>query len=985
MKKLLKTAFVLLLTFYILLLSSHNSYAFESINDEIVGSNKVWNINFNKELKFDDALQKSITVVDNAGTSVTTELKLGQDLKSIIIKPPVKGYNLGQQYSLKIDTDIYSVDNKKLQEPIQMNFKINNTTLVENTKNIKVIFNDNCNSLTSSGWVKDSHYTQNSFIADNSENEKYTTHIPYEQYLFYNNTKNSISKISKNIDIGGGPFSIEFDAKIIDLQTPTKNEGSSGFIIDTVASKKRYRLSFNSKDTDNKIKISLMNKATATTPFQTVDAYLPKDNNIHRWSIRNDGNKLISVLLDGNPIANFNNPDLASTSINDMVILSSDMTDALTGVNKIYIENFAIVKSLSIENCTVATDNDNQSVTASIAMAYDDENIITNKQYYIKSYLYKNDNLVAESTPVLVDNKNISTTINNITQSGKMNLVFKLVTGNVQIEETSKTVNINISTSNLDPGQTITSQPSSVYIYTQMDKMISQDQSDAEHSGWELDSYTDYENKKNGTIIENGENALALSMPVKLNGWFRVYVGYVTGTESFKIGKTDDPSPLQITSDISLKSNELFGDQWIYEKSTIISNFNNNSIKLFLNPSQRARIAYIKLIGLSQQQVFLYQKQQLNKKTVIYDFDGYTDFFLGKHPNVEALTSNTIGKLTGKNVAEVNWCLGTTGLLTYNSKYAGTVFDGVEAYDDQLRDGDALARYQIMNILNSGKSPLEIVADNGHENGIKVNASLRMDTFYDPDIYGFLNGAMYEDYNQFAQPGNFNLSYYYPQVRAYIRNILLEIDSFNNVGGITLDFCRYPTLFGTETSSEEKVLIMNEFLRTLRNELPKDKTITIRVPYNDPLQYGFDIKTWINEGLLNTLIPSSIGTEEFFNVKPYVDMVKDTNVRLYIGVSADVSGHDITKEEEALVKQGLYINNKVFLDIQQYLLRAYDVYEAGADGIFLFNSTSKLYIDNNAPLESTFLGDKVLIEKWHEFDYVSSFMVNKINVPKPSF
>lgn len=985
MKKLLKTAFVLLLTFYILLSSSHNSYAFESINDEMVGSNKVWNINFNKKLKFDDTLQKSITVVDNAGTSVTTELKLGKDLKSIIVKPPVKGYNLGEQYSLKIDTDIYSLDNKKLQEPIQMNFKINNTILVENTKNIKVIFNDNCNNLDNSGWVKDSYYTQNSFIADNSENEKYTTHIPYEQYLFYNNTKNSISKISKNLEIGGGPFSIEFDAKIMDLQTPTKNDVSRGFIIDTVANKKRYRLSFNSKDNDNKIKISLMNKSTASTPFQTVDAYLPKDNNIHRWSIRNDGNELISVLLDGNPIANFNNPNLASTSINDMVVLFNDMTDALTGVNKIYIENFAIVKSLSIENYTVATDDEKQSVTASITMAYDDENIINDSQYYIKSYLYKNDNLVAESTPVLVHNKNISTTINNITQSGKMKLVLKLVTGNVQVEETSKFVNMNISTSTLDPGQTITSLPSSVYIYTQMDKMISQDQSDAEHSGWELDSYTDYENKNTGTIIENGENALALSMPVKLNGWFRVYVGYVTGTESFKIGKTDDPSPIQITSDISLKSNELFGDQWIYEKSAIISNFNNNSIKLFLNPSQRARIAYIKLIGLSQQQVFLYQKQQVNKKTVIYDFDGYTDFFLGKHPSVEALTSNTIGNLTGKNVAEVNWCLGTTGMLTYNSKYAGTVFDGVEAYDDQLRSGDTLAKYQIMNILNSGKSPLEIVADSGHENGIKVNASLRMDTFYDPDIYGFLNGAMYEDYNQFVQTGGFNLSYYYPEVRAYIRNILLEMDSFNNVDGITLDFCRYPTLFGTEASSEEKVLIMNEFLRTIRNKLPKDKTITIRVPYNDPLQYGFDIKTWINEGLLNTLVPSSIGPEEFFNIKPYVDMVKDTNVRLYIGVSADVSGHDITKEEEALVKQGLYINNKVFLDIQQYLLRAYNVYEAGADGIFLFNSTSKLYIDNNAPLESTFLGDKVLIEKWHEFDYVSGFIVNKINVPKPSF
>ena len=113
-------------------------------------------------------------------------------------------------------------------------------------------------------------------------------------------------------------------------------------------------------------------------------------------------------------------------------------------------------------------------------------------------------------------------------------------------------------------------------------------------------------------------------------------------------------------------------------------------------------------------------------------------------------------------------------------------------------------------------------------------------------------------------------------------------------------------------------------------------------------------------------------------------MVKNTNVKLYIGITADVSGHDITKEEEELVKEGLYIDNKEYLDIEQYLLRAYDVYEAGADGIFLFNSTSNLFIDNDAPVQSTYLGDKTLIEKWHQFDYVSGFMVNKINVPKPS-
>jgi len=981
MKKLLRTTFFLL--FFVLVLSSHNSYAFEPINNQVVSANKIWNIQFNKELNFDAVTQKSITVVDSLGTSVDTKLELGTDMKSILIKPPVKGYTLGAQYTLKMNTDIYSKDNTKLLDPVQMDFKINNNELVENNENIKTILNDDCSSLTNAGWNKSLGYTADSFIADTSDSTKYDAHVPYSQYLFYNNSLDSISKIDKDVSIGAGPFDVEFDAKILDLQTPSKNVGWRGFAIDIVANNKRYRFSLNSKDINNKIKISLMNKDSGTNPFQTVSASLPNDNNIHRWSIKNDGNNAISILLDGKTIANFNDPQLSAGGLSDRVILYSDMTDALTGINSVYVENFAIVKALSIKNSTVITDEKNQNINISIDMAIEDEKLITNKQYNIKAYLYKNDKIIAESTTQL-DKKTILSTLSNITQSGEMKLVLKLITGNQEIEEITKTINMNIATVSLDPGQTITSSPGSVYLYTQMDKMLADGQNDAIHSGWNLGSYVDSETNKNGSIIENGENALAIKMPVKLNGWFRVYVGYVTGTESFKIGATDTTVPLQVDGDISLTSNDLYGDQWINEKSTTIANFNNTSVQIIPLASKRARIAYVKLIGLTDDQVALYQKQNDNKRSVIYDFDGYSDFFSGKYPSVDALQSKTVDTLTGKNVGEINWCLGTTGALSYNSKYAGNAFEGLDAFDSELRDGDKLAKSQILNILSSGKSPLEILANRGLYKGIKVNASLRMDVFYNPTIYGFLNGSMYNEYKQYSQPGNFPLSYYYPQVRDYIKNILLESASTSNVNGVTLDFCRYPTVFGSETPADQKIFIMNQFMETLRKELPKNKTITVRVPYDNPLQYGFDLNTWIKEGLIDTLIPSSIGSEESFDVKPYVDMVKNTNVKLYIGISADVSGHDITKEEEELVKQGLYINNKEYLDIEQYLLRAYDVYEAGADGIFLFNSTSNLYLNSTAPVESTFLGDKVLMEKWHQFDYVSGFMVNKINIPKPA-
>ncbi|MBZ9617145.1 glycoside hydrolase family 10 protein [Clostridium estertheticum] len=983
MKKLLTTTFILLFCF--LLISTHNSYAFEPTNNQVVSANKVWNIQFNKELKFDDALKNSITIVDSAGKSSAITTQLGLDKKSILINPPVKGYTLGESYTLKMDKEIYSTDNTQLQNILQMTFKVNNNILIENNENVKSIFNDNCNNLITSGWSKGDNYTNDSFIADSSESGKYNTHIPYGQYLFYNTTQNSISKISKDVKIGAGPFNVEFDAKITDLQTPATNVGWRGFALDIIANNKRYHISINSKDSDNKVKINLLSKNSGTDLFKTINTYLPKDNDIHRWSIVNDGNKTISVLLDGKTIGSFANPELDAAGLTDRVIFYNDMTDTLSSYNNVYIDNFAVVNSLAIKNSTVIPDEKNQAINISTTMAIDAENLISIKQYSIKSYLYKNDKIIAEtSTPL--NKKTILSTLNNITQSGEMKLVLKLVTGNQVIEETTKTISMNISTANLEPGQVVNSSPGSVYLYNQMDKMSATGKNDAVHSGWNLGSYVDSESNKSGSIIENSENPLTIKMPVTLNGWFRVYVGYVTGTDSFRIGATNDSSKTQINGDISLKSNNLYGEQWINEKSTIISKFDNNSIEINPIPNKNVRIAYIKLIGLTADQVTLYQKENENKKTVIYDFDGYSDFFDGRYPTVEALKNKAVDRFSGRNVGTINWSLGGTGALNYNSKYAGNAYDGTDEFDSEFRDGDRLAKSQILNILSSGKSPLEIIADRGADKDIKVNASLRMNSFYNPTVYGFKNGDMYNKYKQFAQPGSFYLSYYHTEVRDYMKNILLESGSFNNVNGVTLDFCRYPEVFGSETPNDQKVLIMNEFLRTLRKELPKNKTITIRVPWKNPIQYGFDVNAWVKEGLLDTLVPSSIGNEDnkSFEISSYVNMVKNTNVKLYIGITADVSGHDITKEEEQLVKQGLYIHNKEYLDIEQYLLRAYDVYEDGADGLFLFNSTANLYLDSRAPVESSYLGDKIQIQKWHQFDYVSGFMTHKINVSKPS-
>ncbi|MGH4124306.1 MAG: hypothetical protein ACREV6_15375 [Clostridium sp.] len=524
--------------------------------------------------------------------------------------------------------------------------------------------------------------------------------------------------------------------------------------------------------------------------------------------------------------------------------------------------------------------------------------------------------------------------------------------------------------------EAVESKPGITYTFSDMDKLLASNKS----TGWNV-STIKYDNENEGTLIETQMDSLnSLIVPLKLNGYFKVYVGYASGTNGFKIKKDTDHEYIQVHGSVDSSSSQKYGNQYLYEKLALIDNF--NTCNLVLKEIGNTRIAYIRLVGLTNDQIKLVQTpdEGENGKRVMYDNDGYSDFFDGIYSDPEDLKTKFVYPLAEKNVGTINWCLGTTGLLNYNSKYAGTAFAGFDKYNSQLRQGDIRAKTQVLNILKSGKSPLEIVAEAAKEKNMKVNASLRMDTFYPKDKYGYLNGKIYDSYQDCKQKGEYGLSYLYPKTRAYITNVLKEAVSFKNVDGVTLDYCRYPVVMNKEATQQQKIAIMTEFMRKLRKEIPKGKTITVRIPYNNPLSYGFNVKTWIKEGLIDILIPSNITVDDFFNIKPYVDMVKGTKVKLYIGICANVSGSDLTKEEEKYLEAGYEIPKKTSLALNHYLLRAREVYKAGAEGVFLFNTSSAILIDTNSPETSKLLNDKVALEKWYNFSYEQPTKRKSVNI-----
>ena len=196
--------------------------------------------------------------------------------------------------------------------------------------------------------------------------------------------------------------------------------------------------------------------------------------------------------------------------------------------------------------------------------------------------------------------------------------------------------------------------------------------------------------------------------------------------------------------------------------------------------------------------------------------------------------------------------------------------------------------------------------------------------------------------------------------------------NFENVAGIMMDFGRYQYTFGKECPDvAERTRIMNEFVKSVREDMPAGKKLIVRVLDPTPIQataYGLDFETWAKEGWVDRIIISTQSHENFFSLEPYTELFeKYPNVEFYVGIVATLSGHDTTKAEEAA---GQKTEKTQYVSIEQYLLRAHEVYTAGADGIFLFNSVNNLYVEMGGPTPTySYMNNKAEIVKWYTFEY----------------
>ncbi|MCX5758062.1 MAG: hypothetical protein NTU83_06075 [Candidatus Hydrogenedentes bacterium] len=349
-----------------------------------------------------------------------------------------------------------------------------------------------------------------------------------------------------------------------------------------------------------------------------------------------------------------------------------------------------------------------------------------------------------------------------------------------------------------------------------------------------------------------------------------------------------------------------------------------------------AHIAYIKLIRrdpLEVQRAAQAKTAAPGRNGVIIDRDGMSWVWMWGTEDIDCILQQ-IEQFQYGNVEALNWCLGTTFATNFPHPMS-TGFTGYGPICGRLGDHrfDRVER----SFKTRGIDALQTLVDRCHEIGIKIYVSQRTSE-------GGATDQSRTHPEWFLKTGGakgWSANWALPEVREFFVGFMLYAAGNYDIDGLTIDFsrCRYNFEAG-----EEKPEHMTAYLRELRKGLDRigqdrGKHLALNASFagktwyesRTPEQQG----PWVKESLVDCIMP------EGHEVARYIEMCRGAKTRCYPrycmtmsfdGDSLMPNLHDPTPEEDKADRSPFYQYGP--RQIAEGVLKWY---EAGAEGVFLFN------------------------------------------------
>ena len=218
---------------------------------------------------------------------------------------------------------------------------------------------------------------------------------------------------------------------------------------------------------------------------------------------------------------------------------------------------------------------------------------------------------------------------------------------------------------------------------------------------------------------------------------------------------------------------------------------------------------------------------------------------------------------------------------------------------------DARPNHQrLVPLMDTGVMPVEVYIDESHRQGIEFIAGFRMNDRHghNPDWFEKLGREKPEwilkGYRPSAksgtEPRSFELGcaldYSVDAVRDFLFSIMEEAANRFDIDGLEFNYTRLPACFPRGTA-EANHATMTDFVRRTRRMLDeagenKGRRLILGARVlqhlDSCLKMGFDVPTWIGEGLIDYVAPGDIGITDFnAQFDEFVQLARESDCCVY--------------------------------------------------------------------------------------------------------
>jgi hypothetical protein len=334
------------------------------------------------------------------------------------------------------------------------------------------------------------------------------------------------------------------------------------------------------------------------------------------------------------------------------------------------------------------------------------------------------------------------------------------------------------------------------------------------------------------------------------------------------------------------------------------------------------------------------------QRRIIFDNDGNEVVYYCEQATAKEFLDKRTTNLAGTQVDTIVYCTFSSGfsMFTHRTK-VGEVFTTM---------AEGFSRNKTKAFIDQGTDPLEIVVDFCRDNDIEVLWSMRMNdihdswnAWYSPYLFPQLKKDHPEYLLGDKQTRTVNgrwsgVDYARPEIRDLAFQFIQEVCQDYDVDGVLMDFFRHPAYFRSHVqggvATQENLDAMTDLVRRIRTMADAEALkkghpilVTMRVP--DSVEYckaiGLDIERWLDERLIDWFSGSG-----YFRLNPWettVSLAHKYNVPFYASLDETRLRDDAAKNLRG--------------SLESYRARAEEVWQSGADGIYMFN-----FFDPNSPL-----------------------------------